>query len=411
MGDTTRMVRWAGLVLAAVWAVGCASGCTKEKSRPFRLTSAVESRGSDFATALFQTTGARMVPGNEARWALNGNAFDVASDEIRKARSSVHVLMFIWRPGKASDQLLEALAARDREHVKCRVLVDPIGSPTFEKDIQPRLKELGCESHLFRPLPADENLARNHRKLVIVDGKVGLTGGVCVQDEWLGEARNEKEWRDTNVRVEGPVVSQMQQAFAENWQEVTGELLPPEDFPGLAQPAPGVTAEGEGWAAFVGSTANPELTRAERLTQLMVRAAKRRLWISQAYFTPNDSLRALLVEAARAGVDVRVLAPGDKNDQKVMTVAQREKYGPMLEAGVRIWEFQPAMMHAKTMLVDDRLVVVGSINYDPLSFNMLEEGALVLEDARAAREMEAFFLADLERAKEVPRPAAASARR
>ena len=157
-----------------------------------------------------------------------------------------------------------------------------------------------------------------------------------------------KEWRDTNARVEGP---------AENWQEATGELLPASDFPGLDAAQPGLEEAGEGWAAFVGSTANPELTRAERLTQLMVRAARKRLWIAQAYFTPNEALTALRVERARAGVDVRVLAPGSKNDH--------------------------------------------SFNYDALSFNMLEEGSLVLQDGEAARRMEAFFLEDLKHAREV----------
>jgi len=133
----------------------------------------------------------------------------------------------------------------------------------------------------------------------------------------------------------------------------------------------------------------------------MVRAARKRLWIAQAYFTPNEALTALLVERARAGVDVRVLAPGGKNDHPSITVAQRATYDTLRAAGVRLWEYQPSMMHAKTMLVDDQLVLVGSINYDPLSFNMLEEGSLVLQDSAAARRMEAFFLEDLKHAREV----------
>ncbi|RYZ42570.1 MAG: hypothetical protein EOO71_07250 [Myxococcaceae bacterium] len=303
--------------------------------------------------------------------------------------------------GRASDRMLEALSQRAAKGVTCRVLVDPMGSGPFEKEVKPKLEAAGCEAHMFRPLPADENLARNHRKIVVVDGKVAITGGLAIQDEWLGEARNEQEWRDTNVRVQGPVVAQLQQAFAENWQESTGELLPLTDFPTLSQGQPGLDDAGEGWAGFVSSTANPEVTRAERLTQLMVKAAKHRLWISQAYFTPNDALMQLLMERAKAGVDVRVLAPGDKNDQRAITVLQRQTYDALLAAGVRLWEFQPSMMHAKTMLVDDRLVLVGSINYDALSFNLLEEGSLVLEDVDAARQLEAIFLEDLTKAREV----------
>jgi cardiolipin synthase len=392
---------WLAMALAAAVATGCAAGCSKEKSRPFHIKGPVGSHGPGLAVALYQTVGVRMVPGNHIRWSNNGAVFDTIAEEVKKARASVNIVMFIWRPGKASDQLLEVLTERARDGVACRVLVDPLGSPSFEAELKPKLEAAGCRAHLFRPLPADENLARNHRKLVIVDGKVAITGGLAIQDEWLGNGLKEKEWRDTNAWVKGPVVAQMQQAFAENWQEASGELLPASDFPGLSEPVPGLDGTGEGWAAFVGSTANPEVTRAERLTQLMVRAAQKRLWIAQSYFTPNDALTKQLVERARAGVDVRVLAPGDINDQKVITVAQRAAYDELLEAGVRIWEYQPTMMHAKTMLVDDRLVLVGSINYDPLSFNILEEGSLVLEDDEAARGMEAFFLEDLEHAEEI----------
>ncbi|WP_223640874.1 phosphatidylserine/phosphatidylglycerophosphate/cardiolipin synthase family protein [Corallococcus sp. EGB] len=388
--------------MGALLLAGCPSACsTKESSRPFQLTGQVGSRGAGFASALYQTTGVRMEPRNRIRWANNGAVFDVMVEEIGRARASIHIVMFIWRKGRASDRMIEALAERTQKGVRCRVLVDPLGSGPFETEVKPKLEAAGCEAHLFRPLPADENLARNHRKIVVVDGRVAITGGLAIQDEWLGDARNEKEWRDTNARVQGPVVAQLQQAFAENWQEATGDLLPASDFPTLSVDQPGLDAAGEGWAAFVSSTANPEVTRAERLTQLMVKAAKKRLWISQAYFTPNDALTALLVEKARAGVDVRVLAPGDKNDQKAITVLQRQSYGTLRAAGVRLWEYQPSMMHAKTMLVDDRLVLVGSINYDALSFNLLEEGSLVLEDVEAARQLEAIFLDDLTKAREV----------
>ncbi|MFP2897232.1 phospholipase D-like domain-containing protein [Corallococcus sp. 4LFB] len=388
--------------MGALLLAGCPSACsTKESSRPFQLTGQVGSRGAGFASALYQTTGVRMQPRNRIRWANNGAVFDVMVEEIGRARASINIVMFIWRPGRASDRMIEALAERNRADVQCRVLVDPLGSGPFEAEVKPRLEAIGCEAHLFRPLPADENLARNHRKIFVVDGRVAITGGLAIQDEWLGDARNEKEWRDTNVRVQGPVVAQLQQAFAENWQEATGALLPQTDFPTLSAEQPGLDAAGEGWAAFVSSTANPEVTRAERLTQLMVKAAKKRLWISQAYFTPNDALTALLVEKARAGVDVRVLAPGDKNDQRAITVLQRQTYDTLRAAGVRLWEYQPSMMHAKTMLVDDRLVLVGSINYDALSFNLLEEGSLVLEDVDATRQLEAIFLEDLTHAREV----------
>ncbi len=392
---------WALIMANAVFGYCACTKVKEEDSQVFYLRSEVDSNGAGFATALYQTVGVRMVPGNHLRWANNGDVFDVMAEELSRARTSINIVLFIWRPGEASERMLSIVTERAQAGVACRVLVDPIGSGPFKDEVKPKLEAAGCEARFFRPLPADENLARNHRKIVIVDGRVGITGGFAIQDEWLGNGLSEKEWRDTNARVEGPVVAQLQQAFAENWQEATGELLPASDFPGLDTAVPGVSAVGEGWAAFVASTANPEVTRAERITQLMVRAARKRLWIAQSYFTPNDPLVQLLVDKARAGVDVRVLAPGDKNDHRSVTLLQRATYDTLLAAGVRIWEYQPSMMHAKTMLVDDELVLVGSINYDVLSFNLLEEGSLVLQDEEAAREMEAFFLEDLKHAREI----------
>src|SRR5215217_1461669 len=195
---------WVALVVAASVLTGCPVACTKERPKPFQLTGEVGSHGPDFAVALYQTVGVRMAPGNRLTWANNGAVFDVMVEEIGHARSSVNLVMFIWRPGRASDRLVEAMAERARAGVTCRVLVDPLGSAGFETSVKPRLEAAGCRAHLFRPLPADENLARNHRKLLVVDGRVGVTGGLAIQDEWLGEGLREEEWRDTNARVVGP---------------------------------------------------------------------------------------------------------------------------------------------------------------------------------------------------------------
>lgn len=385
-------------------AVGLAAlGCTREKPRPFEIKSEVAAESPAFPLALYQTTGVWLLPGHQVEVINDGRVFDVIEEEVRKARVSVNLVVFIWRPGQPSDRLIAAVTERARAGVKCRVLVDPMGSKGFEAEVAPKLQAAGCRTHVFRPLPADENLARNHRKIVVVDGKVGITGGFGIQEPWLGDGNSEKEWRDTNVRVRGPAVLQMQQAFANNWQEAAGQLLPPEDFP-EATPCGGAAAGATGSeAAFVSSTANPEVTIAERITQLFVQSATKRLWIAQAYFTPNEVLRKQLVAKARAGVDVRVIAPGDKNDHPEITLVQRSTYDELIPAGIRIWEYEPAMLHSKTMLVDDDLVLIGSINYDPLSFNLLEEGALVVRDPKIARKLEQDFLDDVTRAREQKR--------
>lgn len=395
------MTFWRVMSVALLIGVGCS--CTHESSRAFQIRSLVPDEQPAFEAAVYQTTGTRLTNGHSIEVINDGRVFDVIAQEIRAAQQSVNVVVFIWRPGAASEPIVQALTERARAGVKCRVLVDPVGSIDFEEKVKPVLDEAGCHTHFFRPLPADENLARNHRKIVITDGRSGVTGGFGIHDSWIGDGDSPKEWRDVNARVRGPVVSQMQQAFAENWQEQTGELLPVEDFPYL-QEAPIQPAGGElsgARAAFISSTANPEVTTAERITQLMVQRARKRLWIAQSYFTPNDPLRELLIERARAGVEVRVLAPGNKNDHPEITALQRATYDELLPAGIRIWEYQPSMMHAKTMLVDDDLALIGSINYDFLSFSFLEEGSLLIQDAATAEELARIFEDDLTRSKEI----------
>ena len=260
---------------------------------------------------------------------------------------------------------------------------------------------MGCEARIFRPLsevPQRERLARNHRKLVVVDGEVGLTGGFGIHSSWLGDGVTHAEtWRETNALVRGPAVREMQLAFAEDWQNSGGGILPPHAFPELDERA----KEGGMRAAFSASSPGPGDTEAERLTQLAIAAAKKRVWISNAYFVPSEPILQLLEQKRKEGVDVRVLAAGPIHDWKIILEAQRAAYPRLLEAGVRLWEFQPSMMHAKSMLVDDRLSIIGSTNMDPLSLNRLEEGSIVVDDPKLAKALERTFLEDLEHAEEI----------
>lgn len=360
----------------------------------FHLEStAVMDRGVSFSNALYQTVGVTMQPGHRAELIENGAVFDALAREISAARSSVHLLLYIWKPGAASDRVIAALAGRAKG-VECRVLVDAFGSLDFDDTLQGPLNNAGCEVRIFRPLPGAEFVARNHRKIAVFDGKVAITGGFGIRDEWLGDGHSDGSWRDTNALVHGPTVASAQQAFAENWQEAGGALLPPHAFPEL-KPAGPVAA------AFVASTASPVVTRAERLTQLMIASAKKRVWIANAYFVPSESLLTLIQEKASQGVDVRLLVPGFASDSKAAFGSQQLDYGDLTGRGARVWEYQPSMMHAKTMIVDDKLVTVGSINLDPLSLNELEEAALVLEDAELNKQLAASFEKDCELAQEV----------
>jgi cardiolipin synthase len=365
---------------------------------PLKLAGDIPPPGPGYRNAFYQLLGTPFVEGNAVRWVWNGEIFDALTEEIGRARTSVNVVLYIWRPGTGSNRIIDALAARGPQ-VACRIVVDPVGStPAFQREVMPRLQQARCEVHVFRPLGDDAvgpSRARNHRKIVVFDGRVAFTGGFGISDEWLADGVHERSWRDTAVRVEGPGTRQLQLSFAQHWLESQGTLLPAAEVTGDQRPA------GEARTAFVSSSASVGATPADRMTQLTFLSARRRLWISNAYFTPSEDILLQLESRARAGVDVRLLLPGPVHDQPAMRDGQRSVYRRLLAAGVKIWEYQPSMMHSKTALVDDRLAVVGSMNLDPLSLNLLEEGSLAVEDTQATAELATAFERDLTQAKRI----------
>jgi cardiolipin synthase len=370
--------------------VACALGCSSTLSPP---TPDV----SDLSRALRQATGAEMVPGNSLELVENGAVFDVMERDINAAQKSVHIVMYIWRgEGDPSARIGDALLRR-REGVACRIVVDPFGSLKFSRALQERLTASGCAIRRFSRGETAGLTARNHRKIQIVDGRIGLTGGWGIWRSWLGGGQKEDEWRDTAVRAEGAVVRQMQAAFAQSWVDSGGEPLPPDAFPEAR-------SRGPTRAAFIASTPRGGTpSAAERMTHIVAASAKRQLWIANSYFIPDDRLSALLARKRRAGVDVRVLAPGPVHDVPPVRAAQRATYADLIQAGVRIFEYQPSMMHSKTMLVDGHTVVIGSTNIDQLSFDHLEEGSLVAEAPLLARKVQKNLEADFARSKEITR--------
>ncbi|CAM4361244.1 phospholipase D-like domain-containing protein [Corallococcus soli] len=388
-------VRLAWPILIALLAAGCPYPNHRQDLRLRSLPEAPAAR----SIAITQTLGVPLEPGNRVELVQNGHIFDAMEEEIRAARSSIHIASYIWRPGIPSDRLIIALRER-RAGVQCRVLVDPLGSVNFES-VAPVLTDAGCDVRLYRPmqgtvasLDAVRIRARMHRKLVIRDGEVALTGGFGIWRSWLGNGDAAETWRDTNVRMRGPVVRGAQLAFAGNWQESGGDFLPPESFPPLA-PA------GDAQACFVASTSHRFLSEASKMWALSIASAKRRLWIANSYFIPPEALSDMLIEKARQGVDVRVLVPGRHHDVKPVLTAQRASYARLLEAGVRIWEYEISMMHSKTLLADDALGIVGSTNMDPLALNHTEEGSVMVEDPALAKALEAAFEQDLTHSREI----------
>jgi len=387
--------------LALLLAVGLWHWANPTKPRGFELQVTVPGAGDGLALALYQSLGLRLTPGHSVDVLENGAVFEALERDILGAKSSLHLLFYIWEKGAASDRISSALEARARAGVKCRIVVDDLGSPDFGRDVEPALARAGCDVRVFRPQKISNTLARNHRKLAIIDGTLAYTGGFGIRDNWLGDGVHGDHWRDTSVRFSGPAVAEAQQAFAENWQEAGGELLPEAAFPALASPvAPSTPSGASLLASFASSTGSAELTRAERLTQLLIVAAKRRIWIENAYFVPTHAISELLCRKAKQGVDVRLMVPGKESDSKTSFGAQHVEFGALLKGGVRVFEYQPTMLHAKTMLIDEELALVGSINLDPLSLSHLEEAALVTVGRPVVGALARAFSADTLQAQE-----------
>ncbi|HYO55916.1 phospholipase D-like domain-containing protein [Archangium sp.] len=382
------MNRLPRLLLACLLGIACVH---RDHPQALRIHEDVPGSGPALSLVLYQSVGVGLRPGHVVELVQDARILETLEAEIRQARESIHLLASSWQPGEASERLLRALSER-QPGVVCRILVDPIQSPGFQESMGTRLVRAGCEVRAFRPFIgaevvfADERLeARNHRQLVIRDGRSGLTGGSGV-----GPA-----WRDTHVHVEGPAVRQLQQAFARDWLEAGGGLLPESAFPTLEP-------RGEARAGFVASTGSPSLSHSERMVQVLMAAARRRLWLTSACFVPTTATVDTLIRKARAGVDVRILVPGYEATSGVLA-AQRSSYERLLESGVRLWEYKSTLLQARTLVVDDQLAAVGSNNLEPNASAMLEEGALVVEDAPLARALADSFERDLSHAVEIRR--------
>jgi cardiolipin synthase len=291
-----------------------------------------------------------------------------------------------------AETFVEALCAKAREGVPVRVLVDAWGERLG--NLGAKLTAGGVNFQIHKPakLPSISKVSdRTHRKLIIVDGRIGFTGGLAIDDRWAGDARNPKEWRDTVVRLEGPVVLQMQRLFLENWLFSTGEFLAGKSQFPVAEPPGQVKAQA------IGSSRTSQLSMAKLHYYVPIQAARRCVWIENAYFLPDQDFQAALIAAARRGVDVRVVVPGKYTDIKTLRYGGRRNYRRLLEAGVRLYEFQPTMLHSKVMMVDDLWCSIGSINFTARSMKSNAEANVGIYDAGFAGLVRANIEADLAR--------------
>lgn len=346
--------------------------------------------------ALDRATGARAIPGNRVRMLIDGpEIFPAAFDAIAAARDWIHFDNYIIRDDRTGARFLEALADRARAGVRVRVLTDWLGSAGTSRRYWNALRRAGVEVRQFGPprlLDLAANLIRNHRKLVVADGRIAITGGFCIADEWAGDReRGMLPWRETGVEIAGPAATSLDLAFARLWQRL-GPALPPDEL------ASGVEAAGASLVRVVAG--EPTRDRVFRTMDLLLSGSTRRFWVTDAYFMAPRRLFQALLDAARDGVDVRLLVPGSSDLPWVRNLT-RFGYRSLLRGGVRIYEWEGAMLHAKAMVVDGRWTRVGSSNLNPSSLFGNWELDVLIDDPVFAGQMESRFRRDVDGSAEV----------
>jgi cardiolipin synthase len=341
------------------------------------------------------------VGGNRVREYINGDAFfPIMLEAIRSAQHSITLATYIYWRGEAGRQFSEALCERARAGVRIRVSLDWIGSRCLDRSELAELRATGAEVRfynsfsLLHPLRVNH---RDHRKILVVDGRLGFIGGAGIGDVWLGNAHTAKHWRDGFYRVEGPVVAQLQSVFVENWTKITGEVESGDRF------FPELTAAGTDPAHVFSNTAGAGTDRVRLFYLLAFASARENIRIAMAYFIPCKAIRQALIDAARRGVEVEIIVPNSRNNNQAARHMSRRHYGDLLKAGVRIFEYQPSMYHVKCLIVDDALVSVGSANMDERTFRHNDEANLNILSPNFAASQIRVFEADKQRAHEITR--------
>ena len=351
-----------------------------------------------FFPTLEAYTQSPIVGGNRVDLLLNGaEIFPSRLEAIRGARHTITFAQYFYETGAVAKELAEALADRCRAGVGVNVLLDAVGAFSMPREYAELMERSGCHVAWFRPLTPWQVITpwtlpffnkRLHRRIVVIDGRVGFTGGSGISEKWEGDGRREGYWRDTDVRVEGPVVHQLQAAFAESWRETTGMVLGGDAY------FPALDDRGSVYAQVVKSSPAGGAFEAYMLFLLSIESARRSILLTNPYFVPDDRMKEALLRAVRRGVHVVVLVPG-KIDHNLVRQASRGMLGDMLRAGIEIWEYRAALLHSKTMIVDGILATVGSTNLDNRSFALNEELNLTVYDRDVAQRLEKVFEEDL----------------
>jgi len=388
-----------GLGLAALYAFEAAQ-YRRTAAKGYQLQDPPTPGTADFARLVEALTVAPLRQGNRVTVLRNGHEiFPAMLEAIQHAKRTVNFATYVYWTGSIAPQFADALAERAAAGVEVNVLLDAVGAAKMDHGLVDQLKDAGATVAWFRP-PKWYTLHklnnRTHRKILVVDGNVGFTGGVGIAEEWTGNCEDTEHWRDTHVRVEGPVVRDLLSGFVDNWAEATGCILSGrQHLPDLRGLEDGIQAQ------VTRSTAQKGSTDAEQLFYTAIAGARERIWLTTAYFAPRRAFVEALCEAAGRGVDVRVLTNGPHTDKQVVRQAGRRSYERLLACGGRIFEYQRTMLHAKVLLVDSNWVTVGSVNFDNRSFALNDELNISFPDPGVVAVLERDFVADLEDAGEL----------
>ena len=357
-----------------------------------------------FMLAVSGAVNGPLMAGGSASLLNNGvEIFPAMLEAMRKAKKTINFMVYIWEDGRVSDQMIEVLTERARAGVQVRLLLDGFGAHKAPLEKMRALREAGGVVKFFGPFRFGRLTAaykRNHRRAIVIDGETAFTGGAAVGDKWLGDAQDEEHWRDVMVEVRGCLATNLQSAFTQLWADVTGEILLGDEF---YPPDPDGGGLPEGLSRHVNVISSPASASHPLRTFFLISigCARDSIYLTNAYFAPDATTRGMLAERARNGVDVRLLLPGRHTDAALVRWAGQAYFSELLDAGVRIFEYQPTMIHSKMLVVDGVWSVVGSANMDIRSKELNQEGVIGILDDGFGRQLRETFLEDLRESKEI----------
>jgi cardiolipin synthase len=356
-------------------------------------------RDPQFLRSMGSLLGPPIIPGNRVTALCNGDEiFPAMLEAIRGAMKTICFETFIYWSGSIGREFAEALSERARAGVKIHVMLDWVGSNRIDESLVKRMTDADVEVRRYHPLRwynVGRLNNRTHRKLLVVDGRVGFTGGVGIADNWLGHAQDPDHWRDSHYRLDGPAVAHMQTAFMDNWMETCGEVLHGEQY------FPALEPVGSHPAQVFRSSADDGSESVRLMYLISLAAAEGSVRLANSYFVPDSLVVRTLVEAQRRGATVEIIVPGLHIDQRMVRRASRALWGPLLEAGVAIYEYQPTMYHVKVAIVDEIWTSVGSTNFDNRSFRLNDEANLNVYDPLFAEAQARVFEDDKRRARRI----------